>query len=62
MLTKAELAVANLVACGETNESISKRRKTSVRTVANQVAAIMRKLGARSRVHVASIVQGRSSQ
>lgn len=53
-LTTAERAVAALVAGGATNEEIARTRKTSVRTVANQIASIMRKLGVSSRVAIAA--------
>lgn len=48
-LTSAEAAVLRHVLGGLSNRDIAKRRNTSVRTVANQVAAILRKLGFRSR-------------
>jgi DNA-binding CsgD family transcriptional regulator len=58
-LTPSERAVAKLVARGATNAAIALARKTSVRTVANQIGSILRKLGVPSRVHVAAILQGR---
>jgi DNA-binding CsgD family transcriptional regulator len=48
-LSAAEREVASLAARGESNATIAQRRKTSVRTVANQMAAILRKLGINSR-------------
>lgn len=48
-LTPAELDVARLVAAGLTNAEIGRRRATSVRTVAAQVASILGKTGASSR-------------
>jgi DNA-binding CsgD family transcriptional regulator len=48
-LTAAERDVANLVLEGRSNAQIAQARGTSVRTVANQVAAILRKVGAGSR-------------
>lgn len=48
-LTSAELTVARLVAAGATNAEIARERKTAVRTVANQVAAILAKLGVSGR-------------
>jgi DNA-binding CsgD family transcriptional regulator len=51
-LTEAELAVARLVAAGRSNERIAKLRGTTIRTVANQVASLLRKLDAPSRHHV----------
>lgn len=53
-LTNAERAVAKLVARGATNDEIARARKTSMRTVANQVASIMKKLGVSSRVAIAA--------
>jgi DNA-binding NarL/FixJ family response regulator len=38
------------------NAAIARERKTSVRTVANQVASLFRKTGARSRAEIARIV------
>jgi DNA-binding NarL/FixJ family response regulator len=48
-LSAAEREVAELVARGLSNAAIAKRRSTTARTVANQLAAIYRKLGVRSR-------------
>ncbi|MEM9190652.1 MAG: helix-turn-helix transcriptional regulator [Myxococcota bacterium] len=48
-LTDAERDVLELVTGGLTNREIAKRRGTSERTVANQVASILRKTGAGSR-------------
>jgi DNA-binding CsgD family transcriptional regulator len=48
-LTNAERAVARLVADGLTNAEIARARGAALRTIANQVAAILRKLGAASR-------------
>jgi len=48
-LTAAEFAVALLVSAGATNAEIAHSRKTSVRTVSNQVAGILCKLGAHGR-------------
>ncbi len=47
--TPAEAAVLALVAEGLTNREIADRRGVSERTVANQVAALLRKHGAGSR-------------
>lgn len=58
-LTPAERAVAELVAAGKTNAQIAEARGTSVRTVANQVASLLEKLGVPSRQHVARSVGGR---
>ncbi len=51
-LTKAELAVLEGVLAGLTDGQIAKQRGVSVRTVSHQVAAILRKLGASSRVEL----------
>jgi len=48
-LTDAELDVAELAARGRTNNEIAAIRGTSVRTIANQMAAILRKMGLGSR-------------
>lgn len=51
-LTPAERDIAALVAAGLDNSEIATRRGTSVRTVANQVASILRKLRLDSRRQV----------
>ena len=48
-LTPAEQEVLVLIASGASNRAIAERRGVSERTIANQVASILRKLGARSR-------------
>jgi DNA-binding NarL/FixJ family response regulator len=48
-LTAAERTVAVALLEGQSNAEIATARQTSVRTVANQVAALFRKLGVRSR-------------
>ncbi len=48
-LTASERAVLRLVQQGLTNDAIAQRRGTSTRTVANQVAALLRKAGAPGR-------------
>lgn len=53
-LTKAEVEVAKLAVAGLSNRAIAEQRGSSVRTVANQMAAILQKLGATSRVQVAA--------
>jgi len=52
-LTAAERDVARLVKKGLSNAQIASARGTSANTVANQIAAIMRKLGVGSRVEIA---------
>lgn len=56
-LTEAERDVVRLVLGGASNEGIATARGTSVRTVANQLASIYRKLGVTSRVELASRVR-----
>lgn len=48
-LSKAEADVLARVVRGESNATIAKARKTSERTVANQVASLLRKTRAASR-------------
>ena len=48
-LTSAERDVLTRVVRGESNSAIATSRKTSVRTIANQVASLLRKTGAASR-------------
>lgn len=58
-LTKAEAEVAALAIEGKSNAEIAAARDTSVRTVANQMASILRKLGLGSRRELAvSYVRG----
>jgi DNA-binding CsgD family transcriptional regulator len=63
-LSAAERDVATLVAEGLTNAAIGKRRGTSIRTVANQMASIFRKLGLKSRhdlaARIASLPSGKA--
>lgn len=49
LLSRAELEVLGMVLEGSPNRDIAARRGTSVRTAANQVSALVRKLGASSR-------------
>jgi DNA-binding CsgD family transcriptional regulator len=53
-LTKAEQAVALLVLEGRTDAEIAAARGVSKRTVANQIAAVFRKLEVSSRVELAA--------
>ncbi|HEY5922199.1 MAG TPA: helix-turn-helix transcriptional regulator [Kofleriaceae bacterium] len=48
-LTSAERDVLTRVVRGESNSAIAASRMTSVRTIANQVASLLRKTGAASR-------------
>ncbi|MEJ7731465.1 MAG: helix-turn-helix transcriptional regulator [Polyangiaceae bacterium] len=53
-LTDAERAVVAAVLEGRTNAAIASMRGTSPRTIANQLAAVFRKLGVRSRTELAT--------
>ncbi len=53
-LTAAEQEVAALLLDGRDNAGIAKERGTSLRTTANQVASIFRKLGVSSRGELAA--------
>lgn len=53
-LTQAERQVVAAVLSGRTNAAIAKARRTSSRTVANQLACIYRKLGVASRWELAA--------
>jgi DNA-binding NarL/FixJ family response regulator len=57
-LTKAEREVARLVVVGLSNEAIAQRRKVSLRTIANQVSSIYRKLAVRSRRELSALRHG----
>ncbi|MCP3139763.1 response regulator transcription factor [Pyxidicoccus xibeiensis] len=48
-LTQSERHVLELLVSGASNADIARARRASVRTVANQVASVLRKLGAASR-------------
>ena len=52
-LAPAEREVMSLVLQGLSNAAIARRRSTSARTVANQIASIFRKLGVGSRNELA---------
>lgn len=53
-LTAAERAVGELALDGMTNAEIARIRGTALRTVGNQMAALFRKVGARSRLELAA--------
>jgi DNA-binding NarL/FixJ family response regulator len=57
-LTRAEAAVLDGVLRGLSNAEIARRRGAAVRTVANQLASLFRKLGAHSRLDVALLASG----
>lgn len=48
-LSAAELDVLRRIVRGDTNATIARARKSAIRTVANQVASLLRKTGAASR-------------
>lgn len=52
-LTPAEQAIALAILDGATNQDIARLRSSSLRTVANQVAAVFRKLAVSSRLELA---------
>ena len=52
LLTETETAIARDILSGLSNAAIARRRGTAVRTIANQVAAIFRKLQVRSRLEL----------
>jgi DNA-binding NarL/FixJ family response regulator len=47
--TEAERTVARAMLAGESNAQIAAARQTSIRTVHNQIASVLRKLHVRSR-------------
>jgi DNA-binding NarL/FixJ family response regulator len=55
-LTVAQFEVALAIARGASNADIARERGTSVRTIANQVAAIFKCLGVGSRFQVAAAI------
>ncbi len=54
LLTQAEREVALAAARGLSNAAIAAARGAAVRTIANQLAGIMKKLGVASRVELAA--------
>jgi DNA-binding NarL/FixJ family response regulator len=57
-LSRRELEVAELVVEGHTNKEIGARLFLSERTVESHVRNILDKLGARSRVQIATLIRG----
>lgn len=57
-LTAAEREVVKLVAQGLSNEEIGAQRGRSARTIANQLAAVYRKLGVFSRTELLARLTG----
>ena len=60
-LSDAEQEVAKALLLGRTNAEIAKARGSAVRTVANQVASILRKLGVQSRHDLALALERTTS-
>jgi DNA-binding NarL/FixJ family response regulator len=54
VLTDAECRVAVAITRGWSNARIARENRTTVRTVANQVASLLKKLGVSSRTGVAA--------
>jgi DNA-binding NarL/FixJ family response regulator len=52
-LTDAERAVTLAVLRGATNDQVARERRTSARTIANQLTSIFAKLGVTSRIELA---------
>lgn len=55
-LSAAEQDICQLLLTGASNAEIAERRGTKVRTIANQVASILRKLGAASRSELPAVL------
>lgn len=58
-LSPAEREVAALAREGLSNAEIARARGVAVRTIANQLASIFRKLGVGSRVELAAVLDRR---
>lgn len=58
-LSAAEREVAVDAAGGMSNAAIAQKRNRAVRTVANQLASVYRKLGLGSRAELAVVLHGR---
>jgi len=61
-LTPAEAAIAAAIQDGLSNAEIARARGRSPRTVANQVASLLRKLGAGSRAELAAKLSSWSAE
>jgi DNA-binding NarL/FixJ family response regulator len=59
-LTRSESEVVEAIRQGSSNADIARRRGTSTRTVANQVAGVFRKLGVHSRTELVRVLHSRS--
>lgn len=60
-LTAAESGVLHSILTGESNEGIAIQRGTSVHTIANQIARLLRKFGVSSRSELAARALGNTS-
>ena len=58
-LSPAQREVALAAASGDSNAAIARRRRCSPRTIANQLAAVYRKLGIASRAELAALLFGK---
>ncbi|PRQ05904.1 Bacterial regulatory protein, luxR family [Enhygromyxa salina] len=58
VLSESERAVVHALLAGRSNAEIAELRRTSVKTVANQLHAVYRKLGVGSRDELAALVTG----
>lgn len=61
-LSAAEREVSALLLSGSTLADIAQRRGASANTIANQVQALYRKVGVRSRIELAAAMQGRAAE
>jgi DNA-binding NarL/FixJ family response regulator len=52
LLSGSEAAIARDILAGRSNAEIARRRGTAIRTIANQIASIYRKVGVRSRLEL----------
>lgn len=52
ILSSSEAEIAREILAGRSNAEIARRRGTAVRTIANQIASIYRKVGVRSRLEL----------
>lgn len=58
-LDRRQLAVACLLACGETDQAMARRLDVSLRTVERDVRSVLDFLGARSRTEAVLVMRGR---
>jgi DNA-binding CsgD family transcriptional regulator len=61
-LTRAESEVLDLVLGGKSNAEVASSRGRSARTIANQVAALFRKLGVGSRLELYARAAGKRAE